>query len=98
MIGGGRVALVGCGSKQDELTALRCTRITVREQSPPNLFADNDKYKLLAKKVWPVLANCREQLLDCYDTENGRPGAGGVVMDLALSVFGEGARTGKPWS
>ena len=35
----------------------------------PDLFADNDKYKLFAKKIWPVLASCREQLLDCYDTE-----------------------------
>lgn len=23
---------------------------------PPELFDDNDKYKLFAKKVWPVLA------------------------------------------
>ncbi|HZC35055.1 MAG TPA: transposase, partial [Chthoniobacterales bacterium] len=46
----------------------------------PDLFADNDKYKLFAKKVWPVLATGREQLLDCYDTENGRPGVEPVVL------------------
>ena len=28
----------------------------------PELFADNDRYKLFAKKVWPVLASCREAL------------------------------------
>jgi hypothetical protein len=32
----------------------------------PDLFADNDRYKLFAQKVWPVLASCREQLLECY--------------------------------
>jgi transposase len=52
----------------------------------PDLFADNDKYKLFAKKVWPVLASCREQLLDCYDTENGRPGVEPVVL-LGIMIF-----------
>jgi len=52
----------------------------------PDLFADNDKYKLFAKKVWPVLASCREQLLDCYDTENGRPGVEPVVL-LGILIF-----------
>jgi hypothetical protein len=32
---------------------------------------DNDKYKLFAKRVWPVLAQCREQLAECYQTEMG---------------------------
>jgi len=36
----------------------------------PELFADNDKYKLFAKKVWPVLAQCREQLAECYQADN----------------------------
>jgi hypothetical protein len=38
-----------------------------------DLFADNDKYKLFSKKVWPLLAQCREQLAECYraaDPEN----------------------------
>jgi transposase len=52
----------------------------------PDLFAENDKYKLFAKKVWPVLASCREQLLDCYDTENGRPGVEPVVL-LGILIF-----------
>jgi hypothetical protein len=33
-----------------------------------------------------VLANCREQLLDCYDTENGRPGVEPVVL-LGILIF-----------
>jgi hypothetical protein len=33
----------------------------------PDLFADNDKYNLFAKKIWPVLAGSREQLLECYE-------------------------------
>jgi hypothetical protein len=40
----------------------------------PDLFAEKDKYKLFAKKIWPVLAQCREQLAECYQTDNGRPG------------------------
>jgi hypothetical protein len=52
----------------------------------PDLFADNDKYKLFAKKVGPVLASCREQLLDCYNTDNGRPGVEPVVL-LGVLIF-----------
>ena len=52
----------------------------------PDLFADNDRYKLFAQKVWPVLAGCREQLLECYDSENGRPGVEPVVL-LGVLIF-----------
>jgi hypothetical protein len=52
----------------------------------PDLFADNDRYKLFAQKVWPVLASCREQLLECYDSENGRPGVEPVVL-LGVLIF-----------
>src|ERR1700740_1258764 len=60
----------------------------------PDLFTDNDRYKLFAQKVWPVLASCREQLLECYDSENGRPGVEPVVLlgGIDLSIFGTGAR------
>jgi transposase len=51
-----------------------------------DLFADNDKYKLFAKKIWPVLAGCRQQLMECYDTENGRPGVEPVVL-LGVLIF-----------
>lgn len=46
----------------------------------PELSGDNDRYKLVAQKVWPVLASCREELLECYDSENGRPGVEPVVL------------------
>ena len=52
----------------------------------PELFADNDKYKLFAKKVWPVLAQCREQLKECYQADNGRPGVEPVVL-LGVLIF-----------
>jgi transposase len=52
----------------------------------PELFADNDKYKQFAKKVWPVLAGCREQLRECYDPNNGRPGVEPVVL-LGVLIF-----------
>src|ERR1700740_2119941 len=52
----------------------------------PDLFTDNDRYKLFAQKVWPVLASCREQLLECYDSENGRPGVEPVVL-LGVLIF-----------
>jgi transposase len=52
----------------------------------PDLFADNDKYKLFAKKVWPVLAQCREALAECYQADNGRPGVEPVVL-LGVLIF-----------
>jgi hypothetical protein len=52
----------------------------------PELFGDNDKYKRFAQKVWPVLASCREELLECYNSENGRPGVEPVVL-LGVLIF-----------
>jgi transposase len=52
----------------------------------PDLFADNDKYKLFAKKVWPVLARCRQELQECYRSDNGRPGVEPVVL-LGVLIF-----------
>jgi hypothetical protein len=39
-----------------------------------DLFDHKDKYKLFARKVWPLLASRREELAQCYEPENGRPG------------------------
>jgi|SRR6202451_4215206 len=50
------------------------------------LFSDNDKYKRFAQKVWPVLAQSREQLLECYQADNGRPGVEPVVL-LGVMIF-----------
>ncbi len=52
----------------------------------PELFSESDKYKLFAKKVWPVLARCREQLEECYQADNGRPGVEPVVL-LGVLIF-----------
>lgn len=52
----------------------------------PDLFSDNDKYKLFARKIWPVLARCREELSECYQSNNGRPGVEPVVL-LGVLIF-----------
>ena len=52
----------------------------------PELFSDNDKYKIFAQKVWPVLAQSREQLLECYQADNGRPGVEPVML-LGVMIF-----------
>jgi hypothetical protein len=52
----------------------------------PALFGDQNKYQLFAKKVWPVLARCREQLAECYTCDNGRPGVEPVVL-LGVLIF-----------
>ena len=52
----------------------------------PDLFRDNDKYKLFAKKIWPLLAECREELAACYRSDNGRPGVEPVVL-LGVMIF-----------
>ena len=52
----------------------------------PELFADNDKYKLFAKKVWPVLAQSRERLAECYQADNGRPRVEPIVL-LGVLIF-----------
>ena len=51
-----------------------------------DLFDDKDKYKLFAKKVWPLLAAQREELAQCYKPENGRPGIEPVVL-LGVLIF-----------
>jgi transposase len=52
----------------------------------PDLFSEGDKYKLFAKKIWLVLAGCREQLMECYEVDNGRPGVEPVVL-LGVLIF-----------
>src|ERR1700674_2478335 len=59
----------------------------------PELFSDNDKYKRFAQKVWPVLAQSREQLMECYQAEWAAwSGAGSVTWGDDFPVFGTGAR------
>jgi hypothetical protein len=51
-----------------------------------NLFSDQDKYKLFATKIWPLLAKSREELAACYVLDNGRPGVEPVVL-LGVLIF-----------
>lgn len=51
-----------------------------------NLFSDQDKYKLFATKIWPLLAKSREELASCYVLDNGRPGIEPIVL-LGVLIF-----------
>jgi transposase len=44
------------------------------------LFGENDRYRLFARKVWPVLAGTRAALEKCYCSDNGRPGIEPVLL------------------
>lgn len=37
-----------------------------------HLFESTDRYRLFAQKVYPMLAEIRPQLEDCYREDNGR--------------------------
>ena len=50
------------------------------------LFAEDDRYQLFAKKIWPVLASARPELEKCYCAENGRPATEPVLL-LGVSIF-----------
>ena len=50
------------------------------------LFDYQDRYKLFALKIWPLLSGCREGLAQCYDQGNGRPGVEPVAL-LGVSIF-----------
>jgi hypothetical protein len=53
---------------QDELTAVLKYRDRCFESLAAialELFGEKDKYKLFARKVCPVLAQCREELAEC---------------------------------
>jgi hypothetical protein len=60
----------------------------------PARFGDQDKYQLLAKKIWPVLARCCQQLAECYVGDNGRPGVEPVVL---LRCYTISHRSYAPW-
>lgn len=44
------------------------------------LFGEDDRYRLFARKVWPVLAGTRAALEKCYCSDNGRPGVEPVLL------------------
>jgi hypothetical protein len=56
------------------------------------LFADTDRYRLFAQKIYPLLARARESLAQAYCEENGRPAAEPVLLlGVSLLQFLEGA-------
>lgn len=50
------------------------------------LFPDNDRYRLFALKVYPVLAQARSRLESCYCLENGRVAVEPVLL-LGVSIL-----------
>jgi len=54
------------------------------------LFKAQDRYRLFAEKVYPVLMKARERLEACYCTDNGRPAVEPVlVLGVSLLQFTE---------
>lgn len=51
-----------------------------------SLFAENDRYRLFARKVYPALAGARAQLEKCYCPENGRVAVEPVLL-LGVSIL-----------
>jgi len=50
------------------------------------LFAEQDRYRLFAGKIYPVLAEARDQLEKCYCAENGRVAIEPVLL-LGVSLL-----------
>jgi transposase len=51
-----------------------------------SLFTEEDRYRLFAQKIWPVLAGTRSKLEKCYCSENGRAGVEPVLL-LGVLIF-----------
>lgn len=51
-----------------------------------DFFAEDDRYRLFAQKIWPVLARTRPELEKCYCSENGRAGIEPVLL-LGVLIF-----------
>jgi hypothetical protein len=51
-----------------------------------SLFAETDRYRLFARKVYPALAGAREELEKCYCADNGRVAIEPVLM-LGVSIL-----------
>ena len=51
-----------------------------------SLFAEKDRYRLFALKVYPALARARDQLEQCYCPENGRVAVEPVLL-LGVSIL-----------
>ena len=51
-----------------------------------SLFADTDRYRLFARKVYPALARVRAKLEACYCADNGRLAIEPVLL-LGVSLL-----------
>src|SRR5262245_62326069 len=51
-----------------------------------SLFAENDRYRLFARKVYPALTQARAPLERCYCAENGRVAIEPVLL-LGVSIL-----------
>src|SRR5580700_8631580 len=55
------------------------------------LFAETDRYRLFAGKIYPLLVQARGALLEAYCPDNGRPAAEPVLLlGVSLLQFLEG--------
>jgi hypothetical protein len=50
------------------------------------LFAEGDRFKLFAERIWPHLAAARPALAECYRADNGRPALEPVARRIKGSV------------
>ena len=51
-----------------------------------DVFRETDRYRLFARKIYPLLVAARPQLEGCYCVSNGRPGVEPVLL-LGVSVL-----------
>ena len=70
----------------------------------PEFFAPEDRYRLFARQIFPLLVQARPALQQAYCDDNGRPGLEPVVLagvTVLQFLFGyeallEGQRSGRP--
>jgi len=56
------------------------------QENSRQLYAADDKYRLFASKIFPLLLSVRSQLSACYCENNGRPGIEPVIL-LGISLL-----------
>ena len=56
------------------------------EENSHQLYPADDKYRLFAQKIHPLLLEVRPQLIDCYCQENGRPAIEPILL-LGVSLL-----------
>jgi hypothetical protein len=56
------------------------------QENSQKLYAADDKYRLFASKIFPLLLSVRSQLSACYCENNCRPGIEPVIL-LGISLL-----------